>query len=246
MGDENSLQGRTQAHKHEASSSTGGFLETGLTGMTNLSNGSLIMGNATEIQTELNSGNLNDVLTMGAVQPGWVAPAGGQSYELISSTTLGGASNDITLSFGAVSGSSVSEFIFTFNGGLTTAGHELAVRVNSDSSANYFMQRLDMFGGAGGFSQWSNETHWKPVSAVVTNGTSGRVFGKMNLQVDQTGQAPNILMTSTFVGSSGMSFYSGYVDITATSLSEIEIYALNGGSPTIISGSTASIFKVNL
>ena len=28
MGDENSLQGRTQAHKHESASSTGGFLET--------------------------------------------------------------------------------------------------------------------------------------------------------------------------------------------------------------------------
>ena len=53
MGDENSLAGRTQAHKHEASSSTGGFLETGTTGMTNLSQGSIIQGNGAEIQTEL-------------------------------------------------------------------------------------------------------------------------------------------------------------------------------------------------
>ena len=34
MGDENSLQGRTQAHKHESASSTGGYLAEGQTGIT--------------------------------------------------------------------------------------------------------------------------------------------------------------------------------------------------------------------
>lgn len=74
MGDENSLQGRTQAHKHEAASSTGGFLETGLTGITNLSQGSIVYGNASEIVTELSPSSDSDVLTLASGVPSWVTP----------------------------------------------------------------------------------------------------------------------------------------------------------------------------
>jgi len=80
MGDENSLAGRTQAHKHSAPSSDGGFLETTVTGVTNLSQGSIVYGDASEIVTELSAGSLNDVLTMGASVPAW--SSGGGSSEL--------------------------------------------------------------------------------------------------------------------------------------------------------------------
>ena len=43
MGDENTLAGTTKAHKHSATSSDGGFLETSVTGMTNLAQGSIYM-----------------------------------------------------------------------------------------------------------------------------------------------------------------------------------------------------------
>lgn len=71
MGDENSLQGRTQAHKHSATSSDGGFLETTVTGVTNLSTGSIVYGNAGEIVTELSAGTTGDALVMGATVPEW-------------------------------------------------------------------------------------------------------------------------------------------------------------------------------
>jgi len=176
--------------------------------------------------------------------PSWVAAAATTpAYELISTTTLGGAANDITLSFAAISGSAVSKFVYVFNGGISAAAVELAIRLNGSSAAQYNMQRLKMTGGAGAFSQWSNETHFKPYS---TQTSGARVFGLMDIQVDQTSQTPNILMSSTFVGASGQEVCSGNVNITATSLSEIEIYAIDGGSPTITAGSTASLFKVNI
>lgn len=71
MGDENSLQGQTRAHKHSAPSSDGSFLSTGITGMTGLSNGSIMYGDVSSQVTELSAGNLNDVLTMGATLPEW-------------------------------------------------------------------------------------------------------------------------------------------------------------------------------
>ena len=244
MGDENSLQGRTQAHKHTAPSSDGSFLETGLTGMTNLSNGSLIMGDASEIQTELSSGNNLDVLTMGATVPSWVAPSVATSaYEKISSSTLGVDATSISLSFVAVNATDVAGFALFFNGGVNASATELAVRLEGDSSSNYSMERLDMTGGTGTFSSWTNESHWKPYRASVG---AGRVFGQMYIQADQTSQSPNILMTSTFVGSSGQCVYSGNLNITSTSLSEVEIYSLDGGGHTIQSGSTLSLYKINI
>ena len=77
MGDENSLQGQTRAHKHSAPSSDGSYLSTGITGMTNLSNGSIMYGDVSEQVTELSAGNLNDVLTMGATLPEWQSSSGG-------------------------------------------------------------------------------------------------------------------------------------------------------------------------
>lgn len=109
MGDENSLQGRTQAHKHQAASSTGGFLETGLTGITNLSNGSIVYGDAGEIATELPSGNLNDTLTMGAAVPQWTAPASSATYELVDDQELAGTATFIDSTFAAISGDDVSQ-----------------------------------------------------------------------------------------------------------------------------------------
>lgn len=88
MGDENSLQGQTRQHTHSAPSSDGGFLSTAVTGVTNLSNGALVTGDASEILTEIPAGNLNDVLTMGATLPSFQPPSAGSTWELLDSVEL--------------------------------------------------------------------------------------------------------------------------------------------------------------
>ena len=47
----------TQEHKHSVDSSDGGFLESTVTGMTNLTRGGIIQGSATNIQTNLPIGS---------------------------------------------------------------------------------------------------------------------------------------------------------------------------------------------
>jgi len=79
MGDENSLAGATKAHKHSVLSTDGGFLETAVTGVTNLSEGSIVYGNASEIVTELNAGSDGEALQISSGVPAWVA--GGSSAE---------------------------------------------------------------------------------------------------------------------------------------------------------------------
>ena len=76
MGDENTLAGTTKAHKHSATSSDGGFLETTVTGITNLSEGSIVYGNASEIVTELAIGATEGhVLTVSSGLPAWSDPS---------------------------------------------------------------------------------------------------------------------------------------------------------------------------
>ena len=134
MGDENSLQGRTQAHKHESASSTGGFLSTGLTGMSNLSNGSMVYGDASEIVTELNAGNLNDVLTMGASTPAWVASASGAAYEFLGSDSGTGVTS-LSLNFTAVTPPSYVIAVYT---GGCQAGQGVDWRINTISTGSSY------------------------------------------------------------------------------------------------------------
>jgi microcystin-dependent protein len=76
MGDENTLAGTTKAHKHSATSSDGGFLKTAVTGMTDLSQGSIVYGDASEIVTELAIGATEgDVLTVSSGLPAWSDPS---------------------------------------------------------------------------------------------------------------------------------------------------------------------------
>jgi hypothetical protein len=84
MGDENSLQGQTKAHKHSSPSSDGGHIASNVTGMTGTSNGSIIYFDGSSIAQNLPAGNLNDVLTMGASVPAWAS--GGSSASCTTQT----------------------------------------------------------------------------------------------------------------------------------------------------------------
>jgi hypothetical protein len=105
LGDENSLQGRTQAHKHSATSSDGGFLETTVTGVTNLSHGSIVYGDAGEIVTELPKGAQNEVLTMGVNVPQWASSTATLGFTKIYEVTAGSS-----LDFGSVGGTDLSGY----------------------------------------------------------------------------------------------------------------------------------------
>lgn len=153
MGDENSLQGRTQAHKHESLSSTGGFLSTGLTGMSNLSTGSMMYGDAGEIVTELNAGNLNDVLTQGVSLPSWQAPSVASSYwsELVNEKIVGAS---VTIDESWVGTFNILKIFFY---GATVGNNKTGIDFNSDGLTNYTAQDFDGNVFAGEKSAYLND-----------------------------------------------------------------------------------------
>ena len=209
MGDENSLQGRTQAHKHEAPSSTGGFLETGLTGVTNLSNGSIVYGDASEIVTELTAGNLNDVLTMGATLPSWVAgsPVVAPALEYVESYTLGSSTGNFTFTFGsAITLADVSKVVFIVNMEKSSTGATIFVKYNGYANSDYNNASLTASSGSApsGYYNSARSYGWNLFEVPNTNDFSGTFEIYKN---DVSGKMHSLMMIS---GEGGSNFTSGY------------------------------------
>ena len=87
----------TQEHKHSIDSSDGGFLESTVTGMTNLTQGGIIQGAAGNIQTNLPIGLAGERLQVnaGATALEYVAAGGGASCGDI--LNVGNANQNLTL-----------------------------------------------------------------------------------------------------------------------------------------------------
>jgi len=239
MGDENSLQGRTQAHKHELDSSTGGFLETGLTGMTNLSNGSLIMGDASEIQTELNAGNLGDVLQMGASVPAWTASSGGSLYEKIGSVTLGGSAATLGLAFAAVNQVDISKIAVVANFQKSVMNAVVYLNVNGISTASYDWGLMQQSTAATGGTSGTSNNNW----LVLSNNAGSNCLSTIDIT---TNAVTDNLQCSGMTVSGGGSDHSMYLrgwNTTAgqTSVNEVE-YSLNTG--VFAAGSRLDIYKI--
>ena len=98
--------------------------------------GDLIYGTAADTVARLGIGTAGQVLQVnsGATAPEWATPAGGgaQSFTLISTTNLSGATTTVS----GLSGK--NQFYFFINGAsMSGASQELSVRFNSDSGNNY-------------------------------------------------------------------------------------------------------------
>ena len=132
LGDENSLQGRTQAHKHSSASSDGSFLSTGITGLTGSSNGSMVYFDGGNIAQDLAPTVNGDILELSGGLPTWVTPAGLSSVwtELVNSKLVvaGGLDGSWIGQYDILSG-----YIFSQPDGANVSG----ITYNSDNSTSY-------------------------------------------------------------------------------------------------------------
>lgn len=155
MGDENSLSGTTKAHKHSALSSDGGFLETSVTGVTNLSEGSIVYGNATEIVTELSAGSEGDSLKIASGVPSWGAGA--------SSTWTNEGSDsgdDVTTLEVSVSEADIYQVIWCVSD-QDSATTTLTMRLNNISTSTYDTMKGTLAdGGTMGGSEYTAIPKW--------------------------------------------------------------------------------------
>ena len=169
LGDENSLQGRTQAHKHSAPSSDGGFLEDTITGVTGSAQGSLVTFSAGSIATDLPIGNNGDSLNVAGGLPVWTAAAGAPPYELVATGVLGAPATSLSVSFAAINGSDISMLK------VVACGEWVP-------SQNVFLQ-------INGINTGANYNYWGvryPSGTSLTNSDKGQGFINNNLSTSGT------------------------------------------------------------
>jgi len=135
-------QDRQKLIKHSAVSSDGGFLETTVTGVTNLSTGSIVYGNASEIVTELAIGaTTGDVLTIsGSSLPAWEGSAvAGGNLELIETKTATGSATSFDFTFASALNfaTDTSAMFFVIQGG-TDAGTDVRARVGDETNGSVY------------------------------------------------------------------------------------------------------------
>jgi len=235
--------GQLSNHVHDNTPLQGGPLDLAGVTIGSLNSGDLTYSDGAALQ-QLAIAAPNDQLRVSAGNiPEWFTPAAGSAtYELVDTETLGVDTSNITLTFPAITGSTVSQFIMTFNGSVDTAPEEIGVRINGLTGAGtYIMERLNVISGATSASTHTG-SYWKPCPA----NSSMRFFGSMNIQVGQFGTTNSIYMISDFVSSAAHYLYSGYISgSTDTTLSQVQLYCVGAGG-NIRSGSCASLFKINI
>ena len=227
----------TIAHKHSALSADGGFLDDGVTGVTGTANGSLLMFDGSSIAQDLPSGNLNDVLTMGAAVPAWSTPAVASSaYEKVAEATLGVTGPTLTCSFAAVNAADISELVVYFNGQVNST--DMMITVNSHTASNYTLNGLFSFATTG-----SNPINVieGPIGFWRINSSSIGIDKFIVCHLNCNLVSDTIQMTSLSAGSAGWESVAGFLDSPYTSLSSVTFYQTTGNMQA---GSKITVFKV--
>ena len=251
MGDENTLAGVTKAHKHSALSTDGGFLETTVTGVTNLSEGSIVYGDASEIVTELTAGATDTTLQINASGlPVWATAGAVGKISLIDNTVLGADATNIDTTFTSLTqGTDMSGILAIFNGARSnTTGMYLQVGTGGSliSTSTYDYQGIEIIGGSATYQNSPNNSIWEPYD-------SGNTDDHLLLMMTITASDPSLASTAnqtiqfTSICSTGaniISFYGGTNSTSGvTSLDEIKLSSASGD---ILKGSSLSIYKIGL
>ena len=237
----------TVDHNHSAPSAEGGFLLANTTGMTGTANGSLLVADGSSVLQNLPTGNLNDVLTMGAATPSWQAAGcgGGSVWELIDFTQAVANTTTIDTTFANIPGDDMTELYCIStgcNGGNTIDMQIYDEGTNLLTGAFYTNHGYTIISGTQTLINTSGQTAWNAVPGsfephqIVFHLSLGRCGGSGN---------PYFPRVQSFaVGTNGVSHIGGvYSDSPkATGIAGVKFGV--SGSNSIENGTTLSIYQL--
>ena len=144
-----------------------------MTGVTNLSEGSLVYGSASEIVTELTKGSTGDILEMTSTVPQWATPAGSSAvFELIDFTKVTSSTTTIDTTFANIPADQFSELFVVCAG--SNGGNAINVQVRDESGtlltgSNYSNAGFHITGGVQTIVNTTGQTDWEAVTGSVDN-----------------------------------------------------------------------------
>jgi len=156
--------------KHSVLASDGGFLETTVTGVTNLSEGSIVYGNASEIVTELNAGSEGDSLQIASGVPAWGGSSGAWASEGNHVSTTGTAYLEVS----GLTDADVYQVIYSVSQD-DTSTRSLTAEMNGDTGDAYnVLSRTTLPSDAG--TGTATEPKWLISSASAGASNSGTFY----------------------------------------------------------------------
>ena len=194
----------TIAHKHSALSADGGFLDDNVTGVTGTANGSLLMFDGSSIAQDLPSGNLADVLTMGAAVPAWVAPAGGSNFEFLGSSTItAGSPLTLTLSSAVAN----PDYVIATFAGQPASGQAVDYQVNGITTSTYNNQGTYFLSGGNNNINQTGASFFQGISSSITASNDAVLYFKIF-----TNPLSETLFTQSesYTSSNGYTIYGGF------------------------------------
>ena len=222
-------------------SSDGGFLETTVTGMTDLSNGSLIMGDASNIQTEISAGNNLDVLTMGATTPGWVAPvASSAKFVLVGVATLASPATTLTLTISPAINCADIAYLHIVAAGEWSPTQNVFIQINGLTDTNY-----NIFGmsATGTLTDRTNvDKGMDLVNNNLSSTSTSPFFATADIQGNPVTQSVEFNCQSSANG--GMSVIGGTYDGTGTPVTSFSEIRLDTSTVNMAIGTNIVCYKV--
>jgi hypothetical protein len=244
MGDENSLAGRTQAHKHTAVSSDGGFLDANsITGFSNTSQGSLIYFDASGQATDLPPGSVGESLVLNAsTLPAWSSP-GGSPMELISTVEVSSDSTPLNHTWSSVSFDDYSMVSVFFNGRLQNVTDlDMTLQNPALTGSVYSSERWYVASGSATAGQQTTDKIRLPVNSQSYRGRIDITAG------DSTNTGDRCLhwfiQCNTAGGTQAMILQSGYYTAcNVTPVTDSTGIHYNANSGNIKAGFFSSAYK---
>jgi len=163
------------------------------------------------------------------------------TYTPIATTTLGSAAASYT--FSSIP-STYTDLVLVFNGGTTSNGPSMLIRVNGDTGSNYSDTALDGTGSSAISTRHSNGTYINVTNDIGIAGTLGAQTSIIHFQnYANTTTYKTVLVRANNATSSGYPGVSAVVGMWR-STSAINSITLTTASTTFLAGSTFTLWGI--
>jgi len=164
------------------------------------------------------------------------------TYTPIATTTLGSAAASYT--FSSIP-STYTDLVLVFNGGTTSNGASMLIRINGDTTSNYSDTALDGTGSSAISTRHSNGTYITVTNDVGVAGTLGAQTSTIHFQnYANTTTYKTVLVRANNATSNGYPGVSAVVGLWRKTPEAINSITLTTASTTFLAGSTFTLYGI--
>ena len=237
--------GALPAHEHTNIANDGGPLDFNNTTIGSMNAGDITYSDGAALQTltypAVPAGESLQAVALSSA-PSWVAAGGGAVVEKIAEIVQPADNPTMTLSFAAVTNSTVAKYYGVCSGGFTTSGLNSINMTLNGMVTNYNVWRV--FHDSAGAITSAASTGGANMQ-IIRNPYSNRFTIFFEITMNPISENLQLAASATTQGPEVQSVWATNTTAATTTLTEIEFTQTNGAGD-ILAGTICSLYKVNL